>query len=80
MQYSDVMLPTNLKGFSVIQHVAGVIHSIDSEVKESTSWAKVEVEWDKMTLNKPICVSIQVVVHHKTCTEISRKHLNNTKC
>lgn len=29
-----------------------------------------EVEREKMTLNEPICVSVQVVVHHKTCVEI----------
>ena len=28
---------THLKGFSVIQQVAGMIHSVDSEVEEGTS-------------------------------------------
>lgn len=37
MQYNDETQATHLKGFSIIQHVTGVIHSIDSEVKEGTS-------------------------------------------
>lgn len=73
-QSDDVEQTTHLKGFSVIQHVAGMIHSVDGEVKEGTSWTQVEIEWDKTTLDKPISVSVQVVVHHKACAENRTTH------
>lgn len=64
---------THLEGFSVIQQVAGMIHSVDGEVKECTSWTQVEVERDKTTLDEPISVSVQVVVHHEAW-EIRTSH------
>lgn len=69
MQCGDVEQITHLKGFSVIQLVAGMIHSVDGEVEEGTSWTQVQVERDKTTLDEPISVSVQVVVHHKACAE-----------
>lgn len=60
----------HLKGFSVIQHVAGMIHGVDGQVKEGAGGTQVEVERDKATLNEPIGVSVQVAVHHKACAEI----------
>lgn len=74
MESEDVEQTRHLKGFSVIQQVPGMIHSVDSEVKEGTSWTQVKVERNKTTLDKPICVSVQVVVHHKAWTEIRATH------
>lgn len=54
-----------LEGFSVIQGVLGMIHGKDGEVEEGTGRAQVEVERYEATLDEPIRVSVQVVVHDK---------------
>lgn len=79
IQCDVVEQTTNLKGLSFVQLVAGMIHSVDGEVKEGTSRAQVEVERDKTTLDEPISVSVQMVVHHKACAEIRTTHQNCTR-
>jgi len=67
---------THLEGFPVVQRVAGVVHGVDGEVEEGAGRAQVEVERDEATLDEPVGVSVQVVVHH----EAWRKNTDTTTC
>lgn len=64
----------DLKGLPLVQHVPGVIHGVDGEVEEGARWAQMEVEWHKATLDEPVGVSVEVVVHHEACSEIGATH------
>jgi len=78
VQFYDWEQTKYLKGLSVVEHVPGVINSVDSEVKEGTGRTQVQVKRNKATLNKSICVSVQVVVHHKACAEHRTEHIRTS--